>query len=261
MRPFNLIQITDCHLGSNPGEMLLGLDTDQSMCDVLHMIQAYEQPDMILATGDISNDAGVPSYDRFVKIVKDFFPQVPIAWLPGNHDDPTNMDQVRSLPIEAHTMVNGWNLIFLDSRIPMEEGGNLEQAELDLLEQQLNVHRDAPTMVFLHHQPVPVGSEWVDQYVVKNSQAFFDIIDRFDNVRAISWGHVHQEFNGVRNGVALLATPSTCVQFTPKSKQFKVDGAMPGYRSYHLYANGCYNTQVNRVPYKSYSINFASTGY
>ena len=261
MRPFNLIQITDCHLGSTPGEQLLGLDTDQSLCDVLDMIQALESPDMILATGDISNDAGVASYERFVKIVRDFFPGKPIAWLPGNHDDPTNMDMVKDLPIEAHTMVNGWNLIFLDSRIPMEEGGNLEQPELDLLESQLSKRPNTPTIVFLHHQPVPVGSKWVDQYVVKNADAFFSIVDKFDNVRAISWGHVHQEFNSFRNGVALMATPSTCVQFTPKSNKFKVDAAMPGYRSYQLYENGCYNTCVNRVEERGYAINFASTGY
>ena len=261
MRPFNLIQITDCHLGSSPGEQLLGLDTDQSLCDVLDLIQMYEKPDMILCTGDISNDAGANSYVRFVEIIRQYFPNAPLAWLPGNHDDPMNMDQVEDLPIEAHAPVNGWNLIFLDSRIPMEEGGALEQSELDRLDHELAENPDTPTMIFLHHQPVPVGSEWVDQYVVKNASAFFEIVDKYDNIRAISWGHVHQEFNSHRKGVALLATPSTCVQFTPKSKEFKVDSVMPGYRSYQLYENGCFNTTVMRVADKAYAINFASTGY
>ena len=261
MRPFNLIQITDCHLGSTPGEELLGLDTDQSLCDVLDSIKRYEKPDMILCTGDISNDAGVKSYERFVEIINDYFPSAPLAWLPGNHDDPMNMDQVPKMPIAAHTIANGWNLILLDSRIPMEEGGALEQYELDRLDRELSNHPDAPTIVFLHHQPVPVGSEWIDQYVVKNANAFFKVIDKYDNVRAISWGHVHQEFNSHRKGVALMSTPSTCVQFTPKSKQFQVDSIMPGYRSYKLYDNGCFNTRVVRVEEKVYAINFASTGY
>ncbi len=261
MRPFHLLQITDCHLGSQPGADLLGLDTDESLCDVLHALKAQEAPDLILATGDISNDGGVKSYERFIDLIEDFFPGVPLAWLPGNHDDPVNMDQVENLPIEAHYIASGWNLIFLDSKIPMEEGGELQQSELDRLELELRRHRDMPTMVFLHHQVVPVGSAWVDQYVVKNNQAFFDVLDKYDNVKVVSWGHVHQEFNSRRNGVALLATPSTCVQFMPRQDGFQVDSAMPGYRAYKLYPDGRYTTKVHRVAEKHYSIDFASTGY
>ena len=237
------------------------MDTDQSLCDVLDVIKALEKPDMILATGDISNDTGVASYERFVDIVKGYFPKIPIAWLPGNHDDPMNMDMVPDLPIGDLVSVNGWNLILLDSRIPMEEGGALEENELQRLDTELARAKNKPTMVFLHHQPVPVGSRWLDQYVVKNASAFFDVIDKYDNIRAISWGHVHQEFNAQRKGVALIATPSTCIQFAPKNDEFKVDDAMPGYRAYTLYSNGSFNTGVSRVPDKAYAINFASTGY
>lgn len=261
MRPFHLLQITDCHLGSQPGEQLLGLDTDQSLYDVLHDLHLHETPDLILATGDISNDGGVASYERYTQIVRRYFPSVPLAWLPGNHDDPMNMDQVTELPIEAHVVVNGWNLIFLDSKIPMEEGGELQQSELDRLEMELSQHSGLPTLVFLHHQPVPVGSAWVDQYIIKNHEAFFEVLDKFDNVKAVSWGHVHQEFNGERNGVALLATPSTCIQFVPQCDDFQVDHVMPGYRSYQLFPDGTFTSRVSRIEDKSYKIDFASTGY
>lgn len=261
MHPFHLLQITDCHLGSTPGEVLLGLDTDESLCDVLQLVKEQEKPDLILATGDISNDGGVRSYERFVEIVDQYFPGIPLAWLPGNHDDPVNMDQVKNLPIEAHHIAAGWNLIFLDSKIPMEEGGDLQPSELERLEKELRMHRAKPTLVFLHHQIVPVGSAWVDQYVVKSHQQFFNVIDRFDNVKAVSWGHVHQEFNSRRKGVALMATPSTCVQFMPGQDNFQVDPAMPGYRAYKLYPDGRFTTKVHRVAEKHYSIDYASTGY
>lgn len=261
MRPFQLLQITDCHLGSQPGEQLLGLDTDESLRDVLSLLQMQESPDMLLATGDISNDGGVQSYERFIGFVRDYFPDTPLAWLPGNHDDPYNMDQVKNLPIEAHYRATGWNLIFLDSKIPMEEGGELQHAELDRLEKELQLHADIPTMIFLHHQVVNVGSAWVDQYAVKNSHELFEILDRHDNIKAVSWGHVHQEFNSSRNGVLLHATPSTCVQFVPNQDEFQIDPAMPGYRQYELYPDGSLTTKVHRIGEKNYTIDYAATGY
>lgn len=261
MRPYRLLQITDCHLGSQPGERLLGLDTDQSLCDVMQLLQANESPDLILATGDISNDGGVHSYERFIQLVERYFPNTPLAWLPGNHDDPMNMDQVQVLPIEAHCVRGGWNMVYLDSRIPMEEGGELHPIELERLEQKLAQYHRLPAIVFLHHQPVPVGSNWIDQYVVRNADAFFRIIDRFKNVKAICWGHVHQEFYGVRNGVKLIATPSTCIQFTPNQYDFSVDSVMPGYRRFELYPDGTFDTDVKRIRDKVYKIDFASTGY
>lgn len=260
MRPFRLLQITDCHLGSQPGEKLLGLDTDQSLYDVLQMVRAQETPDLILATGDISNDAGEASYERFIDIVKRYFPKAPLAWLPGNHDDPMNMDRVNDLPLEARHIAGGWNLIFLDSRIPMEEGGELQQNELDRLEWELSTIK-LPTMIFLHHQPVPVGSKWLDTYVVKNADAFFKVVDRFSQVKAVCWGHVHQEFSQMRNGVNLLATPSTCIQFTPNSDEFSVDRAMPGYRMLELFKNGKFRSYTKRIPDKVYPIQFTSSGY
>lgn len=265
MHPFYLIQVTDNHLGGRPSDTMLGLDTGESLCDVLDMIKREESPNMILNTGDISDDGSIASYERFIDYIRKYYPddkQVPLAWLPGNHDDPTNMDLVdRPVPIEAHVTAAGWNLIFLDSRIPMQEGGNLNASELRRLESELRKHRSKPTLIFLHHQIVPVGSAWVDSYLVDNHKEFFDIIDQFDNVKGVCWGHVHQEFNSRRKGVALMATPSTCIQFTPRLDDFKVDDKMPGYRVFKLYPDGRFTTKVRRIPHKDYPIDFDSDGY
>lgn len=261
MRPFHLLQITDCHLGSQPNEELLGLNTDESLCDVLRLLQKQETPDLILTTGDISNDGGLESYKRFVDIVDKHFPGIPTAWLPGNHDEPANMLRVDPQPITLSHQQAGWHFIFLDSKIPREEGGDLSDQELERLEALLAGAPETPTIIFLHHQAVPVGSEWVDQYVVKSHEAFFNVVDKFSNIKAISWGHVHQEFSDVRKGVPLIATPSTCVQFVPKQNEFQVDRIMPGYRRYVLRADGSFDTEVVRVTEKKYTINFAATGY
>jgi len=261
MGNFKILQITDCHLGSECHAELLGLDTDQSLYDVLQVARYDERPDMVLVTGDISNDAGLGSYARFLSIMETYFPNVPLAWLPGNHDDPNNMIAVGKHPIERQHVAGSWNMIFLDSRIPGQEGGRLGERELARLEAELEAQPHLPTAIFLHHQPVPVGSQWLDQYVVLDSDAFFAVVDRFPQVKMISWGHVHQDFRAQRNGVELIATPSTCIQFLPNSDEFKLDQTQPGYRLYNLKENGSFDTRLERVVEANYAVDMTATGY
>lgn len=261
-RPMRILQITDCHLGRDADESLLGMKTADTLVDVLERAAQEDPFDLVLCSGDISNDGTTASYDRFVQIIRQHMPAAPVAWLPGNHDNPSSMRTIRAAaPRSDYLSIGGWNLILLNSRVPFEERGELPLSELQRLERLLDSDPTTPTMIFLHHQLVPVGSAWIDQYVVSNAADFFAITDRFDNIRAVSWGHVHQEFYMVRNGVDLLATPSTCVQFKPLSDDFMVDSSMPGYRTYELHANGVYTTHVNRVSERAYSIDLASEGY
>jgi len=261
MAGFKVLQITDCHLGSECHAELLGLDTDQSFYDVLQVARYDEAPDLVLVTGDISNDAGLGSYARFLTIMEQYFPNTPLAWLPGNHDDPNNMIVVGKHPIEQKLVAGNWNMIFLDSRIPGQEGGRLGERELARLERELEAHPDLPAAIFLHHQPVPVGSKWIDQYVVLDADAFFAVTDRFPQVKMISWGHVHQDYRAQRNGVELIATPSTCIQFLPNSDEFKLDQTQPGYRFYELKPNGEFETRLERVLEANYSVDMTATGY
>ena len=72
---------------------------------------------------------------------------------------------------------------------------------------------------------------------------------------------MHQEFNGEKDGLPIIATPSTCIQFSPNSDDFKVDTAMPGYRWFNLHNDGQFETDVVRLPHKDYGIDYESGGY
>lgn len=258
-----LIQITDCHLGSQQSETLLGLNTDQSLEDVLQLIQQAESGfDHILCTGDVASDAHVDCYRRFAQIIRNHFNQ-PVSWLAGNHDSADIMESVQaSLDMQNRLIPFGeWLLVLLDSSVPGQVYGQLAASELDFLEFVLKKHPDKSIFISLHHQIVPVGSAWIDQYVVRNADAFFQLVDAHPQVKIISWGHVHQEFQTQRNGVTLLATPSTCVQFKPQCDDFTVDTQMPGYRWFDLNDDGSFATGVARVTNKQYVIDYKSAGY
>jgi Icc protein len=262
-KPVRLIQITDTHLGPLTSESLLGLNTDESLEDVLQLITA-EQPtfDYLVCTGDIASAGDEACYRRFIDTIRRYFP-VPFAWIPGNHDSAVMMSQLAiPNPPEGRLVdLGAWVIILLDSAVPEQVYGNLEQTELDFLEQALADHADRHVMVMLHHQPLPVGSAWIDQYVLRNADAFLAIVDRSPQVRTVVWGHVHQEFSCRRKHMQLFATPSTCVQFKPNSDAFAVDTAMPGYRWFELYPDGSIETGVSRVSGKSYVIDYKSAGY
>lgn len=265
-RPLRLLQITDSHLGSDSDEVLLGINTEQSLRDVLaEIVNKHPGPapfDLVVATGDISNDGKRPSYQRFVDIVREYLPAVPLAWLDGNHDDPAGMRITGApQPLSQIVGIGEWRIILLSSRVPFEERGELPESELVRLEKLLTIRPDSPIMIMMHHQPVPIGSAWLDQYKVANSQKFFDIIDPHPNVKAVVWGHVHQEFYMRKGELQLFATPSTCVQFKPWHDDFTVDDTMPGYRIFELSDDGRIDTIVNRVEGVEYAIDLNSGGY
>lgn len=167
-----------------------------------------------------------------------------------------------SLGIQGRLVYLGdWLLVLLDSSVAGQVYGQFAASELDFLAHVLEGHPDRHIIVSLHHQPVPVGSLWIDQYVVRNADAFFQLVDEHPQVKIITWGHVHQEFEQQRNGVTLVATPSTCVQFKPLCDDFTVDTQMPGYRWFELNDDGTFATGIARVTNKQYVIDYKSAGY
>ena len=144
-------------------------------------------------------------------------------------------------------LFSDWLVLMLDTFLPRTHAGMLQQHELEFFDQQLNENRQKHVLVCLHHPPVPVGSPWMDKMGLRNPDAFFSVVNKYNHVRVILWGHIHQEFNSHYNQVKLLATPSTCVQFRPKADGYIMDNQSPGYRVLKLFMNGETETEVVRA--------------
>ena len=256
-----LIQITDPHIGGRPDYQLLGLDTGHTLDEVLAAVDGVSPaPELMVVTGDVSANASEASYRRFLHKMQRV--TAPWYWLPGNHDNPQRMDQLAANRRPEVVSVGNWRLLLLDTSVPGHICGGFDQAELTRIEQLISSLADHPLMLMMHHQPVAVGSHWIDGHMLKTGcEAFLDIVEKADNVRAITWGHVHQQFDSQLGHIGLHATPSTSVQFTPGSGPFAVDSELPGYRWFDLYDDGRYDTGVERVAVAEYSVDLASSGY
>ena len=257
-----LIQITDPHLRADTDGTLLGMNTRQSLDAVLELVGLrHPKPDAVLATGDIAQDGTVDAYRYFDDRMAAF--SCPVYWFAGNHDNRENMQTViQGRPESARTLrQGGWQLIFLDSSVPDKVYGRLPESELQLLEEALAAYPEDYALICFHHHPVPVGCRWLDNIGLRNSDALFAILDRYPQVRGVLWGHIHQEWDERRGKVRLLASPSTCVQFEPRSDDFGVDRQAPGYRWLRLYADGEIETAVERADHIDFEVDYDSPGY
>lgn len=257
-----VIQVTDPHLRREVEGTLLGMNTRQSLSAVLDLIRHDGlEPDLVVATGDISQDGSEESYQAF-RDEMSVFP-CPVYWSMGNHDETRAMVQVAAgtEALDQVVVRNGWKLILLDSSVPQKVFGRLGRDELRLLEQELAEDPDLHVLISLHHHPIDVDSVWLDKIGLRNRDEFFEIVDRYPNVRAILWGHVHQEVDAQRGHIRLLGSPSTCVQFRPHSVEFSVDAAAPGYRWLNLLADGSVETGVGRCEQIDFVVDLQSKGY
>lgn len=244
-----LLQITDTHIFADEKDIFDGVDTTASLNEVLNLARENNWPvDAILATGDLVHDARTIAYDRWLEVFTSI--EEPVFCLPGNHDSPDLMHKLLNTN-NVHTSksieIGAWIIIMLDSFLLGTHAGQLQQDELDLLDVLLEENRDKHVLVCLHHPPVEIGSVWMDSMRLNNSEEFFAILDKYHQVKAVLWGHIHQEFNAERNGVRLMASPSTCVQFMPESGEYRKDDRAAGYRYLKLQSSGEIETYILRL--------------
>ena len=241
-----LLHLTDPHLFARPGTELRGVDTHASLLSVVEAAsRENRQIDAIIATGDLVQDESRDGYQHFRRILERF--GAPVYCLPGNHDDPAKMREILD---DGHFQFCGvahfdaWCIPMLDTFWPGQAGGKLDEEALSDLEATLAEHTSKYALIALHHQPVPMGSVWLDRVGLSNAARLAEIVERHQNVRGLLWGHVHQASDRGHGGVRLMSTPSTCAQFLPNSEDFAVDSRPPAFRWLELKPDGGISTRV-----------------
>lgn len=255
------IQISDTHLFGDAGKRLLGVDTAATLQAVVELIAEEEGVAGIIATGDISQDGSLKSYQRFDEMLR--VPGVPVYWIPGNHDNSANFHQLAlDFPLNSRSVIEAgrWRILLLDSVIPGNDGGHLAETELEYIEKNID-DNGLHYMLVLHHQPIPCGCSWLDTMILNNSAEFLSLISSKPAVRAVINGHIHQSNQQDIGGVSFISTPSTCFQFTPQTSKFSLDSRMPGYRRLSLNDDGSIETEVVRVADFDLNLQHTESGY
>ena len=256
----SLVQVTDTHLTGTEEGRLLGVNTERSARRVIDAALAAENADCFLVTGDIAADGQPEAYGQLQALVGT---SVPSLWLPGNHDDvSSHLDRYAS-HMKRRLRAKYWDVVMLETQVEGEVGGVLSITELAALKSAVDDARLAnkALLVATHHPLRRLESAWLDEQAVENADEALEILKPIAGQTALISGHVHQESDEVVNGVRMMTTPSTCVQFAPRAQDFALDITDPGYRRLVLHPNARIETQVIRISDEDNRPLLTSSGY
>lgn len=250
-----VLQLSDLHLCAKSGTRLHGVPTRETLRGVLEHIRSESVDfDHVIITGDLADDGEVETYRTLRVLLKDHLTRCRL--LPGNQDDREHIRRVfpeivghNNGPLNFAFQAGDWRLIGLDTLLPGAEEGYLSPDQLNWLSAELAAFVDMPTVIFLHHPPVPVypGGE-AD---LNHPERFLEIVTGSPQVKVVCAGHVHYASQERVGHTSFLTTPSTAFQYRPAEND-AFDLLPPGYRICCLEADS-YHTEVVRLPALSYA--------
>jgi len=242
-----LLVLSDSHLFQSKGKELFRVNTFRALKIATDQIRAQSQEyDLLVALGDLAEDGSEGAYNHFHALTHGLAEST--VWVRGNHDDFDNIGEERlSEFFKPELHLGPWHLIFLDTTIQGRGEGRLDPAELRRLESFLKSFSGGHILIFMHHQPLPVGSAFIDELALQNREKFLTIVDGCKAVKGIIFGHVHQQLDAIHNGIRFLSMPSTSIQFKPRSANFELDDPGHGYREVILLPDGTLDTSVLMV--------------
>ncbi len=247
--PLRVAQITDTHLFAQIDRQWKGISTARTLETVLDRLQQIKPPpDLLLLTGDLSQDETAESYELLASLISPL--NIPAYWIPGNHDNIPVMQPILDKPPispEKSFHLGNWQFLLLSSVEAGCDGGRLSPESLEWLDSQLQQTGDRFVTIALHHHPLAIDCEIMDSMMLHNADEFLAIVDRYPQIKIVLCGHIHQEFHQQRGGVSYLGTPSTCIQLLPKTSPIVLDTIGPGFRLLELAIDGTWDTKIERV--------------
>lgn len=222
-------------------------------------------PDLILLTGDLVQDGDKGGYDWLFDVLHKT--GVVFVCIAGNHD--VTFEHHAQLPfdkrsfspvtpdsrlLDCHQLTlclhdkPTWQLLLLNSAVGGEIVGAFNQESLIWLNDTLK-NSSLPTLIALHHHPLPVASRWIDAYRLQNTDEFWQTLAPYPHVKAILCGHVHQAqalTAPTPYPCTLFTCPATSRQFLPLADSFAIDDIAGGFRCFDLYKEE-FSTQVYRL--------------
>lgn len=240
-----IVQLSDLHL-QPPGQRLYGqVDTAACLEAALARI-ATLAPDLLLISGDLSDRGSDAEYAYLAQALAPL--SCPVALMPGNHD--------RREALRAAFPAQGWagegeapchrrldvasgTLLLLDTVVPGQEHGQVDDAALDWLEAACPTR--ARTLLVMHHPPFSIGVAGMDAIACRGAAALNAWLVRRPNVEAVLCGHVHRFVATSFAGRPALTAPSPAHQIALDLDGPAADLAFtlePGAFLLHLWAPG-----------------------
>jgi len=214
-----------------------------------HANAHYADTAFCVITGDVVERASAASY-RAVKAELDRL-SMPYWPMTGNHDARSLLRAMLPLPANAMTdfiqyelEVGPVRILCLDSLFEGEDKGRLCPARLAWLEERLAQHPDRPTIVMLHHPPMPLGLPMLDPDRLEDGPALLAVLRRFPAVKQLCFGHVHRPVSGQIDGLAYCGLRAVLYQAPPPVPAWDWDSFAPAKEAPQMGVVTCTKDQI-----------------
>jgi 3',5'-cyclic AMP phosphodiesterase CpdA len=207
-----IAHLSDPHLSTGP----LAAGPAVGLFRALGRAIAIEpQPDWIVISGDLTEHGTAAEYEDLRQIIDGV--AVPTYLMTGNHDNrdaflaafaggPHLAGASEASYVVEHATAT---LVALDSLDPGHAGGRLGQTQLGWLDDQLQRRPQIPTLVAVHHPPIPVGIPFLDGIGLADGNALADVLARHPQVVRVLSGHVHRPITTAFGKTILTTAAST----------------------------------------------------
>lgn len=217
-----LAHLSDLHV-TRPDALLASFADGAAALDaaVAQLVALDRPPDAVIVTGDLVDDGTVAEYRRLAEGLAPL--ERPTYLLVGNHDDRSALASVLGdrhgyLP-EPDAPHAGWvvddhplRLVAFDTVLDGRHDGEVVEERLVWLDEVLTAATGRPTVVAMHHPPVPTGMWWMDYGGLRGRNRLRDVITRHPQVVRVIAGHVHRAFQASWGPTVVSTAPSLSYQ-------------------------------------------------
>ncbi|MFV2093737.1 MAG: phosphodiesterase [Hyphomicrobiales bacterium] len=238
-----IAQISDTHVKAKNVRLFGEIDVYDHFAKLVACIEALDpKPDIVLHTGDITNDGEAADFEVAVECLSRL--SMPVIITMGNHDRrETARAALGHLPgiprqgrfaysIEDYPV----RIVMADTLVEGVSAGELGAGQLRWLNETLAAQPDKPTFVGLHHPPFDTGIGFMDRIGLRDRSELAAVISRHRQVKRVLAGHVHRPFTAAFGGTIAMTCPGAAHQvvadFTPDGSE-KWNPDPPGFLLHH----------------------------
>jgi 3',5'-cyclic AMP phosphodiesterase CpdA len=220
-----MMQISDVHLTTRES-LPPGVQPRDNLLQGLRLLEAAGiRPDVVLLTGDLADRGEGACYDDLRGIVADTTSRsgASVIYVPGNHDDRETFRRhligaAGDGPINQTHWHDGLRIIALDSTVPGEDHGVLDDQTLGYLTSELETPAPDGTVVALHHPPIASPIRPMAEMSLCDPERLRDAIAGSD-VRIVLCGHTHHQAMGTLGAIPVWVSPASAYRADTTSTQ------------------------------------------
>lgn len=221
-RPDHLfIHISDTHLVP-PGEALYGVADAVGHLRALmkRLVETGLRPEALVFTGDLADRGEASAYRQLREVVEPAAREMgaQVVWVMGNHDVREVMKAellgapADSTPHDQVVWLGGLRLVVLDTTVPGHAHGDIREAQLHWLADELRRPAPEGTLLAMHHPPVPCVQDLAVTVELLNQSSLEQVLRQAPagEVRGIIAGHLHYSCSATFAGIPVSVAAATC---------------------------------------------------